>query len=163
MSTRITCIAKSIFAALCLTLLSRSAALSQAVQTHPDGFRERKHDVAPPLRDIKPALPVPGPPRINQRRWPHPPKIAPAQRDPALQTSRGSQISVTSGLNFDGINEAAQQGASGLLAVPPDTNGAVGATQFVQWVNYAFAVFDKATGAVAAGFPKPGNTLWTGF
>jgi hypothetical protein len=33
----------------------------------------------------------------------------------------------------------------------------------VQWVNTAFAVYDKSTGALAAGFPKAGNTLWTGF
>jgi hypothetical protein len=67
-----------------------------------------------------------------QRLWARPPKIAPYQPDPALQTSRGPQISVVPGLNFDGINEKAQQAASGLLAVPPDTNEAVGATQFVQ-------------------------------
>ncbi|WP_162180413.1 hypothetical protein [Methylocapsa aurea] len=98
-----------------------------------------------------------------QRLWAHPPKITtPAQPDPALQTSRGPLISVTPGLNFDGIDEAAQQGASGLLAIPPDTNGAVGATQFVQWVNYAFAVFDKTSGEMVYG-PAAGKTLWKGF
>ena len=45
---------------------------------------------------------------------------------------------------------------------PPDTNGAVGATQYVQWVNAEFAVFDKVTGALVAG-PTEGNTLWAGF
>jgi hypothetical protein len=45
---------------------------------------------------------------------------------------------------------------------PPDPNGAVGATQYVQWVNVAFAVFDKATGALLAG-PTNGNALWQGF
>jgi hypothetical protein len=48
-------------------------------------------------------------------------------------------------------------------SAPPDTNGAVGATQYVQWVNESFAVFNKSTGAIAAGFPKAGNTLWSGF
>ena len=42
-------------------------------------------------------------------------------------------------------------------------SGAVGATQYVQWVNESFAVFNKSTGAIAAGFPKTGNTLWSGF
>lgn len=163
MFTRITCAgAKIVFAALCLTLLSRSAALCQPVQVHPDVFRALKHDVSPPLRDIKPAPPVSGPPRVNQRLWPHPPKIVPAQRDPALQTSRGAPVSATPGLNFDGIDEAAQQIASGLLAVPPDTNGAVGATQFVQWVNYAFKVFDKKTGEKELG-PLAGKSLWAPF
>jgi hypothetical protein len=159
------CVTWTIFAALCLTLLSRSAVLSQTVQTHPDVSRALKHDVSPPLRDIKPVPSVPGPPRVNQRLWPHPPKITPYQRDLALQTSRGPLISVTSGLNFDGINEAAQQIASRLLAIPPDTNGAVGGTQFVQWVNYAIAVFDltkRPPNNVAYG-PAAGKTLWKGF
>jgi hypothetical protein len=64
-------------------------------------------------------------------------------------------------LNFPGVGN----GDYGFVpnAAPPDTNGAVGATQYVQWVNESFAVFDKATSTIAAGFPKAGNTLWTGF
>ena len=45
---------------------------------------------------------------------------------------------------------------------PPDTVGAVGDTQYVQWVNVNFAVFDKVTGSKTYG-PVPGNTLWQGF
>jgi hypothetical protein len=48
-------------------------------------------------------------------------------------------------------------------SAPPDTNGAVGATQFVQWVNESFAVFNKSNGAIVPGFPNSGNTLWSGF
>src|SRR4029077_15612273 len=40
-------------------------------------------------------------------------------------------------------------------------NGAVGATQYVQWVNESFAVFNKTTGALVHG-PVAGNTLWSG-
>jgi hypothetical protein len=39
----------------------------------------------------------------------------------------------------------------------------VGATQVVQIVNESFAVFDKGTGKIAAGFPKANNTVWAGF
>jgi len=57
---------------------------------------------------------------------------------------------------------------------PPDTTGAPGTTQYVQWVNEAFAVFDKATGKPvvdsATGRPvlKPGGVrdgrvIWSGF
>jgi Immune inhibitor A-like, MAM domain len=49
-----------------------------------------------------------------------------------------------------------------VTSAPPDTNGAVGATQYVQWVNTSFAVFNKTTGAVVFG-PAAGNTLWQGF
>ncbi len=69
-------------------------------------------------------------------------------------------MSTTNGLNFAGVGN----GDYGFSpnAAPPDTNGVVGATQYVQWVNESFAVFDKATGAIAQGFPKAGNTLWAG-
>src|SRR5439155_10666875 len=42
---------------------------------------------------------------------------------------------------------------------PPDTNGRVGATQYVQWNNTSFAVFNKTTGALLYG-PAAGNTLF---
>lgn len=57
------------------------------------------------------------------------------------------------GLHFPGFS---------VQSAPPDTNGAIGATQYVQWVNASFAIFDKATGATLFG-PAAGNTLWTGF
>ena len=46
------------------------------------------------------------------------------------------------------------------LPGPRAEPGAVGATQYVQWVNSSFAVFDKATGAVLYG-PAAGNSLWS--
>jgi len=45
---------------------------------------------------------------------------------------------------------------------PPDTTGAIGATQFVEWVNNDLAVFDKTSGMAVMG-PVPGNTLFSGF
>ena len=57
-------------------------------------------------------------------------------------------------LNFDGI------GVNG--GAPSDANGAVGATQFVQWVNVQFAVYNKTTGAAVLG-PVAGNTVFAGF
>jgi hypothetical protein len=69
----------------------------------------------------------------------------------------GTSAAVTPGLGFDGIGVglAGYQPAS----APPDTTGAVGATQYVQWVNTDFAVFNKSTGALVYG-PAPGNTLF---
>jgi hypothetical protein len=45
---------------------------------------------------------------------------------------------------------------------PPDTNGAVGTTQYVEWVNTALAVFDKTTGNMV-GHPNDGNSLFANF
>src|SRR4030081_929591 len=60
--------------------------------------------------------------------------------------------------NFDGI---AFPGV-GCNCAPPDTNGAVGNSQFVQIVNEAYQVFDKATGNSVLG-PKSISSVWIGF
>jgi len=107
--------------------------------------------------------------------------LAPPKRDPLLQgapvgpkagtgaaapapAAPQKAVQVTIEKSFDGIG-AGFHGPGGTFQVrsaPPDTNGAVGETQFVQWVNTDIAVFDKNTGAVALG-PIPGNTIWQGF
>jgi hypothetical protein len=76
--------------------------------------------------------------------------------DPVVHGA-GPTAAVTAGLGFDGINAGAD-GTTPRYA-PPDTTGAVGATQYVQWVNVSFAVYDKATGAKVLG-PVAGNTLF---
>src|SRR5262249_54519206 len=137
----------------------RAQADAQRLEVH-----ETHHDVSPPLREIALA-PVPsGPPRIIPLGRPHPVTLAPFQPDAALERSVGPLVSTTPGLNFEGVGMgfAGPQGTFTVNAAPPDTNGAVGATQFVEWVNESFAVFDKSTGAVLYG-PVAGNTLWAGF
>ena len=70
-----------------------------------------------------------------------------------LATSATTPISgMASGFSFDGMGNT--NGWS-----VPDANGAVGATQYVQWVNTQFAVYDKTSGALLYG-PAAGNTLW---
>jgi hypothetical protein len=63
-------------------------------------------------------------------------------------------------LNFDGV----AVGGDGVVpsVAPPDTNGAVGLTQYVETVNVAYAVYNKADGSLAAG-PTATKSLWTGF
>ena len=80
--------------------------------------------------------------------------------DAALQQNFMPQVAATLGLDFDGLGQG--QYGFGIQFAPPDTNGAVGATQYVQWVNAEFAVFDKSTGALLSG-PTPGNAIWAGF
>lgn len=67
-------------------------------------------------------------------------------------------------VGFDGIGNGftGPSGTMNVNSAPPDTSGAVGATQYLQWVNTAFAVFDKATKAPVYG-PADGKTLWAGF
>jgi len=57
-------------------------------------------------------------------------------------------------LNFDGIGAI----AAGINVIPPSTNLAVGATQVVQVVNGAYAVYDKSGNSVAG--PSPIHNLF---
>lgn len=136
-------------------LLVPSTISAQVVEVSP----AVRHDVSPPLRDI-PSKPL----RLDiHERMVRPLPLAPSnpfQTDTALQSSQGVALATTPGLSFPGVGDGDYGFAPN--AAPPDTNGAVGATQYVQWVNESFAVFDKSTGALVAG-PKSGNTLWTGF
>src|SRR4029434_5226720 len=61
-------------------------------------------------------------------------------------------------LNFAGIPFP----GVGCSCAPPDTNGEVGATQYVQSVNRGFQVFNKSTGASMLG-PVAITTVWSGF
>jgi hypothetical protein len=113
------------------------------------------HATTIPLRDMKPIIPEKEGHRDKPIRLlvPAAPTGAP---DTALQTAAVTAPTVGNVISFDGVG----QGAFGFSpnAAPPDTNGAVGATQYVQWVNESFAVFSKA-GVLLAG-PTAGNTLF---
>jgi IPT/TIG domain len=82
----------------------------------------------------------------------------PLQADPVLQTMElAAPLSLTAGGNFEGL------GNNSIIvgSIPPDTEGSVSDTQYVQWINNSFAVFDKQTGNILAG-PVDGNTLFSG-
>ncbi len=121
------------------------------------------HDTSPPARDII------APPSDFQAQHQKPigranQQFASNQGDPVIQSSTLPRVAPTAGLNFDGVG-VGFTGPNGTFtpnSAPPDPNGVVGATQYVQWVNTSFAVFDKATGAVLMG-PTAGNALWRGF
>ncbi|HEV2202754.1 MAG TPA: hypothetical protein VGR73_23290 [Bryobacteraceae bacterium] len=115
------------------------------------------HDVSGPLQAMS-RPPLAGPKHETPLFRLHGPVSG--QSDPVVQTSAGPLVGTTVGLNFAGVGD----GDYGFTpnAAPPDTNGAVGATQYVQWVNESFAIFDKTTGAKLLG-PVAGNSLWSGF
>jgi hypothetical protein len=120
-----------------------------------------EHDISGPLRD------VPADRTIVKERAEHPIgrfRISgPEIEDSVVQAAPAPTPSAatTAGLNFPGVGNGDYGFAPD--AAPPDTNGVIGTTQYVQWVNETFAVFDKTTGAIAAGFPKKGNAPWANF
>src|SRR5437870_103891 len=147
---------------LCLNFAFPSSA--QIMRVHHDVH----HDVSPALRDL-PKVIQDETVRIAQeaepvRRIPLPPGLKPgAEPDPvhqAIALLAPVQFAPIAGLAFEGLGNK----TLGFIVngAPPDTNVAVGLTQYVQWVNTSFAVFDKSTGSLLAG-PTLGNTLWTGF
>ncbi len=76
-------------------------------------------------------------------------------KDSAAQTQVMASHAPVAGLNFEGVSAPAGRAV-------PDTNGAVGATQYFQWVNTQFEIFDKTSGASIYG-PADASTLWAGF
>jgi hypothetical protein len=122
--------------------------------------KQVKNSVSPPLQDLV----VKAQSGNSQKAPVAKPTGTPltsSQPDPVAHLLSDVSLPISVGLNFDGVS-ASDTVASGGPFVPPDTNGAVGATQFVQWVNVTFEVFDKKTGLPIMG-PTPGNAFWTGF
>ena len=99
----------------------------------PQARVQRAHQAGPPLRVPLNSLP---------------------EGDGALQTTPGKTDTPPPSLTFDAI-------ANLCGCYPPDTNGDVGGTQYMQWVNLHFAIYDKNTGAQLQA-PRPGNQLFTG-
>ncbi|HZI58386.1 MAG TPA: hypothetical protein VFF39_16505, partial [Verrucomicrobiae bacterium] len=125
------------------------------------------HDVSRPLRDLANTAPAQNADEREAeppRRIPIPAGVKPAgELDSVLQQTTAEAptlVGPTPGLNFEGMGI----GLPGFFvsAAPPDTNGAVGLTQYVQWVNLSFAIFDKTTGNKILG-PVAGRSLWQGF
>ena len=97
------------------------------------------HDTSPALRAMsRPPLAGPKHEKPLFRLQGH----VSGQPDPVVQTSAGPLVATTAGLNIPGVGN----GDYGFVpnAAPPDTNGAVGDTQYVQWVNESFAVFSSS-------------------
>jgi hypothetical protein len=100
------------------------------------------HDLSPPLREIAQSA------------------LTAEKAKPPLAESNSASRSHDSdpisgfALNFDGIS-------IGTL-LPPDPNGAVGLTQYVQAAARSLQVFEKVTGGSLLG-PVSVATLWNGF
>jgi hypothetical protein len=120
-------------------------------------------DVSPPLRDIAPA---PAPPPDKKHEHPQHGVPVPASTgapDPVVQTSPGLAAAPALGVGFEGVG-AGFTGPAGTFSVtsaPPDTNGAVGPSHYVQIVNTSLAIFNKSGTAIYG--PVPTNTVWSGF
>lgn len=131
--------------------------------TQPIVGYDYNHTTSAALRDIPPAAP-------NQKERAQqntvlpilklPPRNtnAPDAPDAAVQDAPAAPNMPAPMLNFDGIPFPGVN----CNCAPPDTNGEVGLTQYVQIVNEGLQVFDKSTGNSQLG-PIAISSLWSGF
>ncbi len=130
----------------------------------PDVIKASRHDVSPPLSQMAIGASSNGGGSESQRPTARATgaMISNPNADPVAAPLAGPLTGVTLLRNFDGQSAQDNRNLFGFAFVPPDTNGAVGATQFVQMVNVTVAVYDKSTGALQLA-PAAIHTLWTGF
>jgi len=127
-----------------------------------------KNDESPALRDMKVLPAAPQEEEEEGNINPQLPYNHVDRPDPVIQAGFGDlqklmgPAAVTAMpatiLNFDGILFP----GVACNCAPPDTDGEIGLTQYVQMVNNGFQVFNKATGASTFG-PAGITTLWSGF
>src|SRR6185503_3335575 len=119
-----------------------------------------RNDTSPPLREMK-QLPYTGKPQGEANKNPKVPHSHRDTSDPVVQTGETFAPSASmpgTQSNFDGVPFP----GVACNCAPPDTDGEVGATQYVQIVNEGYQVFDKTTGASLLG-PSGIATIWGGF
>ena len=132
-----------------------------------DPSGEHARDVSRPLREIAPIAPAKGQLTVKREYLMRPPATGTGAPDTAVQSSLGAAAAPVLNGSFDGVGQGFT-GPAGTFTVnsaPPDTNGQVGPNNYVQIVNSAFAIFDKA-GNVHAPIGKvsfPLESLETNF
>jgi hypothetical protein len=145
---------------LWLLVLPSSAALGG----EPDVLAASRHDTSAALSRLaaRVGAPASAPDKEGPQSRPTGPGLASGRADPVASELAGPLRGVTSVIGFDGQSADDNRRVLGFAFVPPDTNGAVGASQYVQTVNVTLAVYGKRDGSLQLG-PVPIHTLWSGF
>jgi len=130
------------------------------VAGRPEWAAASRHDSSRPLREMapRPAVSTREDFEVKQES----PRGQAGQQDQSVQSIVVAPLAAINGTSFDGVGEGNPQFPFNVNYAPPDTVGEAGLTQYVQWVNASFAIFDKATGTKLYG-PAGGNTIWSGF
>src|SRR5437764_8702644 len=163
------CSIASLLALVGLGLFSAGSLSAQAPNANqqssgPTVGASYKNDISPPVRSMPPwkASDLKAEHEANEN-----PKVPYRHHDTPDTVIQKSHLATLNLLapnvpapirNFNGIPFP----GVGCNCAPPDTNGAVGQTQYVQIVNEGFQVFDKGTGGSVLG-PVGIATIWSGF
>lgn len=132
-----------------------------------------RNDTSPPLKAPGPTHAPASrreidPPRLNPNRIAGALLFAPGLVDTAIQSKPGPAVPITIkasvyGLGLKDPDDKNRTLTMAIEGTPPDTNGMVGDTQYVQTVNTSFAVFDKKDLTKVLYGPAPINIIWKGF
>ena len=155
---------------LITTLVLCIAAAAVPAWADPVVGRATRHDVSPPLGEM--ALPVPVKTGFNVEVNPIVRPDVPARpsvqqapdaaRQDDANPAPGAAPTPAPIVTWEGVSDDDNAVCAGTRVVPPDTEGDVGETYYVQWNNLCFAIYDKTTGAVVQA-PVAGNSIWSGF
>ena len=125
---------------------------------------EAKHATSIPFRDMPTVDVAPPHPHVEHEPLKRPlPQGMVASAGKAAGPDRVAQMQhrVLGAMPTVGVNVVGEGITNGGLGGDPsDSEGNIGATQYVEFINTAFAVFDKKTGMRVAG-PTAGSTLFT--
>jgi hypothetical protein len=119
------------------------------------------HDTSAPLRELALGNVLPTPGRIVPESPRHALTFRPGLKDTVVQSEATLAPRTRVTRTYTGLGEGFDPSFS-VEAIPPDTVGAAGRRQYVQWVNSSLAVLDKASGRHVLG-PVLGKTLFRGF
>ena len=147
-----------------LTCCSFSLFAASAFAAGPDVLKNARHDTSLPLGQLALAARAPSNGADREMAEPRATRapFATGRADEVARTLSSPLEGVSTVLGFDGQSAADNRRVFGFAFVPPDTNGAVGATQYVQMVNVTIAVYSKRDGSLQLG-PAPIHSLWSGF
>jgi hypothetical protein len=162
------CLAGLLLAAFAFGLFSGPQLTAQPPSSQANSVTEGKsyhNDVSPPLREMRPWSENDVKSEHEASENPKVPHRHKDSFDPIIQNMPSSSSALATSAptiaaaiyNFDGIPFP----GVGCNCAPPDTNGAVGKTQYVQIVNEGYQVFDK-TGVSKLG-PNSISSIWAGF
>ena len=121
------------------------------------------HDVSPPLRVLAANRVAPDAedPADEPDLGPRPGADNGYSGDGALQSALLPAAIPSTQQNFEGLSNQDNFNIFGFRVNPPDPDGEVGPSNYVEMVNLTFAVFDKAGNRLLG--PVDTGTLWSGF
>ncbi len=144
---------------LIVVILLLTTSLATVVPSVARGPRPRVREAgrvvtSRPLRHIPPTPPVVYEVRqIERKMLPNRlGSVGPSGEDPVWQAPSAGPSALGTIVNFEGVNNRN-------FVLPPDTDGDVGPSHYVQMINLSFAIYDKSGNRLYG--PANNNTLWS--